>query len=60
MLLILGRMILVRLMADPDVKKAVIDELKELAASTDSTWDDAAVKRVDEAWDILPTVFSRG
>lgn len=60
MIVILARLLLGKLLTDPDVKKAVIGELKELAARDDNSWDDEIVKRFDEAWDVIvPAVLSK-
>ena len=63
-LLGLGRLIVVKVLSqvlsDPEMKAAIVRDLKAAAASTDNKIDDKAVDVFDSAWDIVvPTVVQR-
>ena len=58
MLLVIARLIVAKLLTDARVKQAVIDELKDLARDTETDWDDAAVARIEQAWDPLVGVLA--
>lgn len=53
-LLAFGRAVLVRLLTDPEIRDSVVSELRRMAAdTTNADWDDAAVRRLEQAWDLI-------
>lgn len=56
MFLVLGRMILARVLADDNVKKLVIAELREAAKKSETKFDDSAVDALDSMWGVIANV----